>query len=152
MTLNQACSENQPFWKRKTLIEMTEKEWESLCDGCGKCCLHKLQYEDTGEIDYTDVACHLLDISTCRCTGYEKRQKLAPDCIKLSPANVGELQWMPSSCAYRLLAEGQDLPSWHPLITKDPDSPYKAGQSAKKRAIAEDMAGNLLDHIVSWPA
>ncbi|GHU03541.1 UPF0260 protein [Alphaproteobacteria bacterium] len=142
----------EPFWRVKTLAEMTDAEWESLCDGCGKCCLHKLQYEDTGEIDYTDVACHLLDISTCRCTGYEKRRELAPDCVKLNSSNVLELQWMPSSCAYRLLAEGRDLPLWHPLIAKDPDSAHRAGQSIKGRAVPESMAGDLLDHIVFWPA
>ncbi|HMA49046.1 MAG TPA: YcgN family cysteine cluster protein, partial [Magnetospirillaceae bacterium] len=97
----------EPFWRRKQLEEMTPEEWESLCDGCGKCCLHKIQYEDTGQLCYTNVACKLLDLGTCKCSRYETRQRYVPDCVQLSPENIAELAWMPSTCAYRLLSEGK---------------------------------------------
>lgn len=131
---------------------MTPSEWESLCDGCGKCCLHKLQFEDTGELAYTNVACRLLDLNTCRCRRYAQRQRYVPDCVRLDPQNVGELDWMPSTCAYRLLAEGKDLPSWHPLVSGDPQSVHDAGISIRGRAIAEERAWTLEHHIVDWPA
>lgn len=130
---------------------MSPSEWESLCDGCGKCCLHKLQYEDTGEICYTNVACRLLDLHSCRCKKYEERQRYVPDCVALTPEKAGSLAWLPVTCAYRLLAEGHDLPSWHPLVTGDRKSVHRAGMSARHRAIAERDAGDLEDHIVSWP-
>lgn len=104
-----------PFWRRKTLAEMSHDEWESLCDGCGKCCLHKLEDEETGEIVYTDVACRLLDLTRCRCRHYRRRHELVPGCARLGPDRLDELRRMPSSCAYRLLHEGKDLPWWHPL-------------------------------------
>ena len=144
-------SGDAPFWRRKTLAEMTPAEWESLCDGCGKCCLHKLEDEDTGEIAHTNVACRLLDIGTCRCSRYAERQRLVPDCVQLDPGNVGALKWMPSTCAYRLLAEGKDLPAWHPLVSGDPDSVHRAGISVRGRCIPERKAGDLFDHIVMWP-
>ncbi len=144
-------SDDAPFWRRKTLAEMTSAEWESLCDGCGKCCLHKLEDEDTGEIAHTNVACRLLDIGTCRCSRYAERQRLVPDCVQLDPGNVGALKWMPSTCAYRLLAEGKDLPAWHPLVSGDPDSVHRAGISVRGRCIPERKAGDLFDHIVTWP-
>ena len=130
---------------------MTPSEWESLCDGCGKCCLHKLQYEDTGEVCYTNVACRLLDLQSCRCSKYEQRKRFVPDCVQLQPNNVGELKWMPSTCAYRLLAEGKDLPSWHPLVTGHPDSVHHAAQSVRGRAIPERRAKQLEHHLVTWP-
>ncbi len=131
---------------------MTSSEWESLCDGCGKCCLHKLQYEDTGELRYTNVACRLLDPGTCRCMKYEQRQRFVPDCVQLSPRNVTELNWMPSTCAYRLLAEGKDLPWWHPLVSGDPETVVQAGMSVRGRVIPERKAWTLENHIVDWPA
>jgi uncharacterized protein len=131
---------------------MTPSEWESLCDGCGKCCLHKLQFEDTGELAYTNVACRLLDLKTCRCRRYAQRQRYVPDCVRLDPQNVGELDWMPSTCAYRLVAEGKDLPSWHPLVSGDPQSVHDAGISIRGRAIPEERAWTLENHIVDWPA
>src|ERR1044071_3731892 len=106
-----------PFWKRKTLKEMTLDEWESLCDGCAKCCLHKLEDPDTGELSFTNVACKLLDTKTCRCTNYAERTFLVPDCVELLPRNLGGLAWLPNTCAYRLLHEGKDLQWWDPLIS-----------------------------------
>ncbi len=141
-----------PFWKGKTLTEMTREEWESLCDGCARCCLAKLEDEDTGEIAYTNVACRLLDHETCRCTKYSKRSLFVPDCITLTPDNVSRLHWMPSTCAYRLLAEGKDLPVWHPLVSGDPDSVHYAGISVRGRAVSERRAIDLEDYIVTWPA
>lgn len=140
-----------PFWRRKTLAETNPEEWESLCDGCGKCCLHKLEDEDTREIAFTNVACRLLDIGSCRCTNYVGRTRLVPDCVQLTPENAGALRWMPSTCAYRLLAEGKDLPAWHPLVSGDPDSVHRAGVSVRGRCVPERKAGDLYDHIVSWP-
>ena len=140
-----------PFWKRKTLNEMTRKEWESLCDGCARCCLAKLEDEDTGEIAYTNVACRLLDHETCHCTKYTERSRFVPDCITLTPENVNVLRWMPSTCAYRLLAEGKDLPVWHPLVTGNPNSVHLAGISVRGRVVCERQAIDLEDYIVTWP-
>ncbi|WP_041796016.1 YcgN family cysteine cluster protein [Pararhodospirillum photometricum] len=129
---------------------MTETEWESLCDGCGKCCLHKLQEEDTGHIHYTNVACELLDLASCQCADYVKRWDTVPDCVKLTPRLLHRLAWMPETCAYRLLARGEPLPPWHPLETGDPESVHRAGMSARGRAVSELDAGPLEDHIVEW--
>jgi uncharacterized protein len=142
--------QEQPFWKRKTLEEMTRQEWESLCDGCARCCLYKLEDEDTGEIYYTNVVCRLLDTHRCRCTAYEERSRLMPTCLVLDADRVKQLQWMPKTCAYRLVAEGKDLEAWHPLVSGDPESVHKAGISVRKRTVAEkdiDM-DYLEDYIV----
>jgi len=143
-----------PFWKRKTLEEMSRAEWESLCDGCGKCCLVKLQDPDTDEISYTDVACKLLDGATCRCTDYARRKRRVPDCVVLSPAVVADLAWMPTTCAYRLLREGQDLAWWHPLVSGDPATVHEAGISVRGRVISEALVedAELAEHVVDWPA
>ncbi len=141
---------DNPFWKEKRLDQMTKREWESLCDGCGKCCLHKLEDED-GEITYTDVACRLLDLNTCRCTNYAKRNRIVPDCVALTPANIKTLNWMPSTCAYRLLAEGKDLPWWHPLVSGDPETVHSAGISVRDRVVSEEKAGTLELRLVKWP-
>ncbi len=141
-----------PFWKAKRLEELTRDEWESLCDGCAKCCLAKLEDEDTGEIAYTNVACRLLDLGTCRCTNYPERARFVPDCITLTPENVSQLRWMPSTCAYRLLAEGRDLPDWHPLVSGDPDSVHRVGISVRGRVVPERQAVDLEDYVVTWPA
>lgn len=141
----------QPFWKRKRLDEMTVAEWESLCDGCGRCCLIKLEDADSGDIAYTDIACRLLDLGTCRCSDYPNRHTRVPDCVRLDASNVGEFSWMPSTCAYRLVAEGKELAWWHPLVSGDPDSVHRAGISVRGRVIAEDRAGDPEDHIVTWP-
>jgi hypothetical protein len=137
-----------PFWERKTLDQMTAGEWESLCDGCAKCCLHKLEDIDSGELAFTNVACRLLDIGACSCGDYERRAKLEPDCVVLNPKNVGELAWMPATCAYRLLAEGKPLAHWHPLVSGDPDSVHRAGISVRGRCVSERHAGPLEHHVL----
>ena len=142
-----------PFWRTKTLAEMTVAEWESLCDGCGKCCLVKLEEEVTGTIMHTDVACYLLDDQACRCRRYKDRQKLVPDCVKVTPDNIAGLGFMPSTCAYRLLAEGQELPWWHYLVSGRRDTIHKAGMSVRYRIISEEEIDeeDLPRHIVDWP-
>lgn len=139
-----------PFWQTKALHEMTGAEWESLCDGCGRCCLNKLEDEDTGEIKYTDVACRLLDLESCRCTSYEDRQRFVPDCRRLTPQNVGTIPWLPQTCAYRLLAEGKDLEWWHPLVSGDPNTVIEAGISVKGRIVSERDTDDLEGHVVEW--
>jgi uncharacterized cysteine cluster protein YcgN (CxxCxxCC family) len=140
-----------PFWRRKSLDEMTRKEWESLCDGCARCCLIKLQDADTDEVSYTDVACKLLDTQSCKCSKYAQRSKLVPDCLSLTPDLVRELGWLPSTCAYRLIAEGQDLYWWHPLVSGDPETVHLAGISVRGRCTAERRRTNLEKRIVTWP-
>ncbi len=140
-----------PFWKQKALHEMTGPEWESLCDGCGKCCLNKLEHEVTGEILYTNVSCRLLDLDTCRCTSYEDRQRFVPDCRRLTPQNVGQIPWLPKSCAYRRLAEGKDLNWWHPLVSGTTDTVIEAGISVFGRIVSERDVEDLEDYVVDWP-
>lgn len=125
------------FWERKRLEDMTASEWESLCDGCGKCCLHKLEDEDTGELLFTNIACRYLDGETACCTDYPNRQRNVPDCTVLRPQDVEVFHWLPDTCAYRLLAEGEPLPEWHPLLTGDPASVRRAGVSAAGRFVSE---------------
>ncbi|MFI4982811.1 MAG: YcgN family cysteine cluster protein, partial [Nevskiales bacterium] len=134
-------AEPPPFWQTKTLAEMTRAEWESLCDGCGRCCLHKLRYEETGELAFTNVACRLLDLHSCRCGDYAHRRQHVPDCVHLSPASLRKIDWLPPSCAYRRLAEGSDLAWWHPLVSRDPETVHKAGISVRGRAVSEKRAG-----------
>jgi len=141
-----------PFWERKTLDQLNDEEWESLCDGCGRCCLHKLEDIDTNELCFTNIACKLLDINNCRCMKYEERFKWVPDCISLKNDLQRSLKWLPSTCAYRLLAEGERLPDWHPLISKDPDSVIKAGISIKYLAqnendVDDDYQNHLIDDL-----
>lgn len=140
-----------PFWKVKNLFEMNSREWESLCDGCGKCCLVKLEDARTGQVSYTDVACDLLNTDTCKCHDYRNRTRRVPDCVKLSPAAVSQFHWLPSTCAYRLLAEGKDLPGWHPLISGDLKAVHQAGMSVKGRVIAEHAVADVEARIVRWP-
>ncbi len=140
----------EPFWKTKRLDEMDDQEWESLCDGCGQCCLHKLEDVDTDDIALTNVACRYLDLGACRCTDYPNRSINVPDCVQLTPENAGALRWMPQTCAYRLLAEGKTLHWWHPLVSGDPDTVHKAGISVRGKAISEDRVDDLEDHVVDW--
>ena len=146
--------EPQPFWRTKTLAEMNAQEWESLCDGCGRCCLNKLEYEDTGAIAWTDVACRLLDERSCRCTDYAHRHARVPDCLPLTAENVPRLTWLPPSCAYRLVSEGRDLYWWHPLVSGDAASVHAAGISVRGRTVSEEVVpvGDFEEHLVAWPA
>lgn len=140
------------FWENKKLAELTEEEWELLCDGCGKCCLHKLEDEDTGELYYTRVACSLFEHSLCRCTDYENRFKRVPDCMNLHTMSEQQFSWLPETCAYRLRAAGQALPSWHPLLSGDEESVHKAGASVIGLTVAEEDVDpdDFEDYIVHW--
>jgi uncharacterized cysteine cluster protein YcgN (CxxCxxCC family) len=142
-----------PFWETKPLKDMSEAEWESLCDGCGKCCLIGLEDEDTGEIYLTDVACDLFDGAACRCSDYANRKTHVPDCVKLTPETIGDLHWLPKTCAYRLVHEGKPLRSWHPLVSGDPDSVHAANVSVKGKTRPQGKlrTRHLLKRIVKWP-
>jgi uncharacterized cysteine cluster protein YcgN (CxxCxxCC family) len=140
-----------PFWRRKTLAEMTRAEWESLCDGCGRCCLHKLREDRGGALRFTEVACRLLDAGTARCSDYANRRARVPDCVRLTPAKLGRIDWLPPSCAYRLVAEGRDLAWWHPLVSGRAETVREAGISVAGRVVAERDAGPLEEHIARWP-
>lgn len=150
-----ALAEGQgaPFWRTKTLEQMSREEWESLCDGCARCCLLKLEDIDTGEIAATDIHCRLLDPGSCRCRDYERRSDEVPDCLVLDPAAVRTLSWLPPTCAYRLVAEGRDLYWWHPLVSGDPETVHAAGISVRGRVVPEETVSedDLEDHVVDWP-
>ena len=137
----------EKFWERP-LAELSRDEWEALCDGCGKCCLHKVEDALSGEIHPTNVACKLLDRTACRCSNYRMRRVLVPDCVRLSAGNVERIAWLPSTCAYRLRAEGKPLEDWHPLISGDPESVHRAGISVRGWTVSEDEAGDLEHHLV----
>jgi len=142
------------FWKIKTLEEMSDSEWERLCDGCGRCCLEKLEDEETGKIYFTHVGCRLLDADSGACRDYLNRSARVPDCVRLTSKNVREITWLPPSCAYRLVAEGRDLYWWHPLVSGDAASVQDAGVSVGGRVEASEEAvpfAELEDHIVRWP-
>lgn len=138
----------EPFWRTKRLDQMRREEWESLCDGCGKCCVHKLEDDETGELHPTNVACRLLDRRTGRCKDYRNRRAYVPECVRLTPAKITQLDWLPSTCAYLRLAEGHDLPDWHPLVTGDPESVHAAGQSVRGWTVSEDDVGDDLEDFV----
>jgi len=142
-----------PFWESKSLQDMSQQEWESLCDGCARCCLIKLEDEDDGEIHYTNVVCNLLDLEKCRCTKYSERSVHVPECVVVTPAILEKLHWMPSTCAYRLLWEGKPLPDWHPLVSGDADSVHLAGISVRGKVFrqSEIDEDDIEDYIVDWP-
>ena len=136
------------FWETKPLHRMSPREWEALCDGCGKCCLNKLEDEETGEIYLTNVACKLLDRRTARCSDYTNRKARVPDCVRLTPAALETIEWLPSTCTYLRLYRGEGLPDWHPLLTGDPESVHHAGISVRGWTVSELEAGELEYHIV----
>ena len=140
------------FWKTRSLDELTTEQWESLCDGCGQCCLVKLEDADSGDVFYTDVVCYLLDQDACRCGDYMQRCILVPDCVKLTPDNLQNLSWMPVDCAYRRLAEGRELAWWHPLVSGSSATVHESGASVKGKAICETEVdiNDLEEHIVDW--
>lgn len=144
------AAKTEPFWKRKTLDQLDRDEWESLCDGCGLCCLQKLEDEEDGSVYYTRIACKLLDLRTCRCSDYAERKRHVPDCIQLTPADAGEFRWLPPTCAYRLVAEGKDLLPWHHLICGDPQAVHDARISQAGRMLGEaDVAEeDWEDHLI----
>jgi len=145
-------TETRPFWNTKTLDEMSSEEWESLCDGCGRCCLHKLEDIDTGLYFYTNIACRLLDCEKCHCTNYAQRRTLVKDCVLITPYDSDQYSWLPLTCAYRRLAEGKSLEWWHPLISGKPETVHEAGISVRGRTVSENSVSTeqLEDHIISW--
>jgi uncharacterized cysteine cluster protein YcgN (CxxCxxCC family) len=157
---NRAYADHQPalpngtaapgFWRDRPLDALSPAEWEALCDGCAKCCLLKLEYAAPREVLYTNVRCRLLDDRTCRCTDYANRSRRVPDCVTLDAAAVREAYWLPRTCAYRLVAEGRDLPDWHPLVSGSPLSVRRSGNSVCGRTVAEEDARNPEHHIVTW--
>ena len=144
--------EQNPFWENKTLDQMTHEEWESLCDGCAKCCLHKIQAQDDGKVYFTNIACRLLDCESCRCQNYKNRMKIIHDCVHLTPSLINELKWLPKTCAYRRLSEGRGLAWWHPLVSGDPDTVRQAKISICDRVIPESLIDitELEEYIVDW--
>ena len=138
------------FWETTPLGAMTPEQWESLCDGCGKCCLQKYEDEDTKRMVYTNVACHLLDLDTCVCNDYPNRSTRVPDCITLVPAVLEDPYWLPETCAYRQVAEGDPLPAWHPLLSGDRLSVLCAGHSISGRVVSEKEADDPLLHLIDW--
>lgn len=153
MSFSAAKPAEPPFWLARSLEEMSGEEWESLCDGCGRCCLNKLEDADTGAIAWTDVACKLLDHDTCRCANYPERRLHVADCIPLDPQTVRSLSWLPPTCGYRLVAEGRDLYWWHPLLSGDAETVRQAGVSVRGRIVSENdwSVDELEDRIVKWP-
>ena len=143
---------SQQFWKQKELHDLTKKEWESLCDGCAKCCLVKLQDEESDEVAYTNVVCQYLNFENCHCTEYKQRNELVPHCVWLKPEMIDEFFWLPTTCAYRLIAEGKDLASWHPLISGDADSVHTSGNSIKDKVYSEENihSDDLEEYIIHW--
>ena len=137
----------EPFWE-KPLQALDRAQWEQLCDGCGKCCLHKVEDDETGRIYGTNVACRLLDRHSCRCVSYRTRRAFVPDCVRLTPDLVGSLSWLPSTCAYRLRSEGKPLPDWHHLLSGSRETVHEAGMSVRGWTVSEGEAGDLERHLI----
>jgi uncharacterized cysteine cluster protein YcgN (CxxCxxCC family) len=142
---------SERFWEDVPLAKLDRAQWEALCDGCGKCCLHKLEDEDTGEFHLTSVACKLLDRDSGRCSDYRNRRAYVQDCVRLTAASVDRIAWLPATCAYRLRAEGQQLPEWHYLVCGDPEAVHRAGQSVRGWTISEVIAGDFESYLVDRP-
>lgn len=142
----------KPFWEAKQLSEMNGQEWESLCDGCARCCLHKLENEDTAEVFYTSVVCRYLNQQSCRCRDYENRNRNVPDCVHLTLDNINEFRWLPDTCAYRLLSEGKSLPEWHPLVSGSKQTVIEAGVSVTGKVTDERYVHpeGYEEHIIHW--
>ncbi len=138
------------FWESKKLSEMTTEEWESVCDGCGKCCLNKLEDEESGKIFFTSVVCDLINLDNCRCTRYSERTTLVPECLDLKQHDFADYNWLPVTCAYRLLIDGKELPDWHPLVSGDQETVKDAGVSISSFAMKESDIDDLEDHIIEW--
>ena len=138
------------FWETTKLERMTRQQWESLCDGCAKCCLQKLEDIDTREIFYTNVVCRLLNLETCRCSDYANRSRRVPSCVTLTLRDLQDPYWLPSTCAYRLLSEGKRLPAWHPLISGDPGTVVASGHSVRGKVVPETAADDLEHHLIDW--
>ena len=145
--MGQVGAKRERFWERP-LDDLNRAEWEALCDGCGQCCLHKVEDEDTGEFYNTNVACKLLDLETARCSDYRNRRTYVPDCMRLTLRNAGELEWLPKTCAYRLRAHDEQLPQWHYLLTGDHEAMHSAGISVIGKVVSEQDAGPIEHHIV----
>ncbi len=139
---------DRPFWETVPLNRMSRQQWESLCDGCGKCCVHKLEDDETGEIFPTNVACRLLDPRTALCKDYANRRAHVPECVRLTPAKLETIEWLPSSCAYLRVHRGEGLADWHPLVSGDPNSVHRAGISVRGKTVSEDDVGDLENHII----
>ena len=138
----------RPFWETVPLEKMTRAQWESLCDGCGKCCVHKLEDDETGQLFPTNVACRLLDPRTALCKDYPNRKAHVPECVRLTPAKLDTIDWLPSSCGYLRVHRGQGLADWHPLVSGDPNSVHRAGISVRGKTVSEDDVGDLENHII----
>jgi len=143
-------NKKKPYWKHKKLSEMTNTEWEMLCDGCGKCCIHKIKDDKTGKIFLTNVACKLLDLSNCQCTDYMNRLTKVPDCIKLSEKNISNIKWLPNTCAYKLVSQGKDLPHYHHLVCGNPNEIHNQGVSIKGKVISETASKDIEQNIIDW--
>jgi len=139
-----------PFWKSNPLSEMSREQWESLCDGCAKCCLQKLEDEDSGEVYHTNIVCRLLELDSCRCTQYARRSELVPNCVSVTPELLQSPYWLPSTCAYRLLAEGKELPDWHPLVSGSQQTVISSGNSVQGRVVPETEADDWEHHLIDW--
>jgi uncharacterized cysteine cluster protein YcgN (CxxCxxCC family) len=148
--MNRRANPRWPFWERPLHL-LDRGEWEALCDGCGRCCLHKLEDEETGELYPTNVACKLLDRRNGHCLDYRNRMKLVSDCVKLDRRNLESLDWLPETCAYRLRAAGKALPKWHYLVSGSRDTVHDAGQSTRGWTVSEEDAGELEFHVVERP-